>query len=70
MASQEIPMDNLNDVAALEQTTKRTRKPKVKSTDSSGSTASLFGFAPYQEKKNEEKKLDETVNIVPCALKK
>lgn len=53
MANQALPTEDLNDVAALEQTTKRARKPKVKSTDS-GSTASLFGFEPYKEKKNEE----------------
>ena len=53
MANQEIPMDDLNDVAALE-SSKRTRKPKAKITEVASSAASLFGFAPYQEKKNEE----------------
>lgn len=53
MANQALPTEDVNDVAAVEQTTKRARKPKAKSTEN-GSTASLFGFEPYQPKKNEE----------------
>lgn len=55
MANQnEISVDNVKDLAATDKpAVKRTRKPKAK-TESVGTTASLFGFAPYQEKKNEE----------------
>ncbi len=55
MANQnEIPMDDVKDMAAAEKpAAKRVRKPKTK-TEEANSTASLFGFAPYQEKKNEE----------------
>lgn len=50
----ETQLDDVKDMAAAEKpAVKRTRKPKTK-TEDTGSTASLFGFAPYQEKKNEE----------------
>ncbi|MCH4248436.1 RNA polymerase-binding protein DksA [Acinetobacter populi] len=54
MANQnETPIDDVKDVATTEKpAVKRTRKPKTKT--EMGTTASLFGFAPYQEKKNEE----------------
>ena len=51
--------DNQNQVldeqtdAVDEKSTKRVRKTKPKASES-GSTASLFGIAPYQPKKNEE----------------
>ncbi|GAB3054255.1 RNA polymerase-binding protein DksA [Acinetobacter apis] len=38
---------------------KRGRKTKPKTIDNPGSTASLFGFAPYEPKKNEEYMSDE-----------
>ena len=55
MANQnQISEDLKDDVTTTEKTpVKRTRKPKAKTTEM-GTTASLFGFAPYQEKKNEE----------------
>lgn len=55
MANQDqISEDLKDDVATTEKTAvKRARKPKAKTTEM-GTTASLFGFAPYQEKKNEE----------------
>ena len=45
-------MDEQTD-AVDEKSTKRVRKTKPKASES-GSTASLFGIAPYQPKKNEE----------------
>ncbi len=50
----ETTMDDVKDVATADKPAKRTRKPKTKSTEMANNTASLFGFAPYQEKKNEE----------------
>lgn len=51
----QAPLEDLKgDVTTAEKpAAKRARKPKVKTAEA-GTTASLFGFAPYQEKKNEE----------------
>lgn len=51
----QTPVEDLkDDVATTDKpAVKRTRKPKAKTTEM-GTTASLFGFAPYQEKKNED----------------
>ena len=47
-------LDEHTEAADSEKTAaKRTRKPKAK-TSEAGTTASLFGIAPYQPKKNEE----------------
>ena len=55
MANQDkSQLEDVKDVATAEKpVTKRTRKPKAKTADT-GTAASLFGFAPYQLKKNEE----------------
>ncbi|MCJ8146885.1 RNA polymerase-binding protein DksA [Acinetobacter sp. A3.8] len=55
MANQDkSQLEDVKDVATAEKpAAKRTRKPKAKNAET-GTTASLFGFAPYQEKKNEE----------------
>ena len=55
MANQDqTQLEDVKDVATAEKAAaKRPRKAKAKTTEMA-SAASLFGFAPYQEKKNEE----------------